>query len=121
MFEIEFGDCDESVHPHCAGVVCATVLRVSGFVSEEEAETYARDVLYDQHTAAGVLDGPGDRLAAVLLVNGRDPSGIVLRDYNVIDVQTSADGGVSRLVVAGDHDDFGLFDEETSALVGGGR
>jgi hypothetical protein len=64
MFEIEFGDCDEGLHPHCEGVECETVLLVTGFGSLEQAEEYAREILYDRHTVAEILAEPGDGLLA---------------------------------------------------------
>jgi len=110
VFEIEFGDCDESMHPRCDGVVCATVLGVAGFVSQEEAEDYARDVLYNENTVAQILAGAGDGLTAgSLMSGGRDPAEIILRDYNVVFTTTPSG---SRTVVSGGHDDYGLVNPE---------
>ena len=109
MFEIEFGDCDEGLHPHCEGVECETVLLVSGFGSLEQAEEYAREILYDRHTVAEVLADPGDGLlAASMMTEARDPAGVVVRDYNVADTsQPSGEKGYT--FVAGGHDEFSLY------------
>lgn len=119
MFEIEFGDCDESMHPRCGGVVCATVLGVAGFVSQEDAEDYARDVLYDEYTVAQILAGAGDGLTAgSLMSDGRDPAEVILRDINVV-LTTTTPG--CRTVVSGGHDDYGLVNPEPAMATGGER
>ncbi|MGL5825735.1 MAG: hypothetical protein ACRCYU_13135 [Nocardioides sp.] len=109
MFDVEFGDCDESLHPHCEGVECETVLLVSGFESLAQAEDYARDVMYDRVTVAAVLAGPGEGLtASTMMTEGRDPAGVIIRDYNVADTsQPCGEQGYS--FVAGGHDEFSLY------------
>lgn len=109
-FDIEFGDCDESLHPHCEGVVCDTVLLVSGFETVEHAEEYARDLLYDRYTVADVLSGPGEGLTASTMMTGeRDPATVIIRDYNVAD-NACPSGDRSYTFVAGGHDEFSLED-----------
>lgn len=107
-FDIEFGDCDESLHPHCEGMVCDTVLLVSGFESLEHAEEYARDLLYYRYTVADVLSGPGEGLTASSMMTGeRDPATVIIRDYNVAD-HACPSGDRSYTFVAGGHDEFSL-------------
>jgi len=109
MFEIEFGDCDEVRHPHCEGVECETVLLVRGFGMKEQAEQYARDVLYDRHTVAEILASPGEGLRAdSLMPEGRDPAGVIIRDYNVADT-SQPNGEQGYTFVAGGHDEFSLY------------
>lgn len=119
MFEIEFGDCDERLHPHCAGVKCRTVLRVSGLASHEEAEDYARDILYDRYAVAEILESPSEGLTATSLVAaGRDPAGVILRDYNVMKTSTGQ-GDSDRTLVAGGHDEFSLVEPDLADVVVG--
>lgn len=109
-FDIEFGDCDESLHPHCEGVVCDTVLLVSGFETVEHAQEYARDLLYDRYTVADVLSGPREGLTASTMMTGeRDPATVIIRDYNVAD-NACPSGDRSYTFVAGGHDEFSLED-----------
>lgn len=107
-FDIEFGDCDESLHPHCEGVVCETVLLVSGFETVEHAEEYARDLLYDRYTVADVLSEPGQGLtASTMMTAERDPATVIIRDYHVAD-NACPSGDRSYTFVAGGHDEFSL-------------
>ena len=108
MFEIEFGDCDEGRHPHCGGVECETVLLVSGFGSLEQAEEYAREILYDRHTVAEVLADPGDGLQAASMMTEAHDLERVVRDYNVADT-SQPNGEQGYPFVAGGHDEFSLY------------
>lgn len=109
-FDIEFGDCDESLHPHCEGVVCDTVLLVSGFETLEHAQEYARHLLYERCTVADVLAGPGEGLTASTMMSGeRDPATVIIRDYHVAD-NAWPSGDRSYTFVAGGHDEFSLED-----------
>lgn len=94
-YTVRLAGCDESKHPHCAGVVTPAAVEKAGFTDRADAEGYGREAIQDPWTAGDVA-GDGGRL----LPGGS--AGVTLRDYVVLD-------GDGQLVSKGEHDDYDVF------------